>query len=188
MSETVPMTPEGHRRLQEELKHLIRVERPKVIQDIAEARGHGDLSENAEYDAAKERQGFVEGRISEINGKMARAQVIDIADIDVGDNIGAHLQASRAEAVMHAARAKAEGRRAMAVAEEQENTAHIEESRAKVVQAEAEVPKAIAAAFEGGQLSIMDYYRLKNIQADTSMRDNIAQPGPEQNPTGGSGS
>jgi len=82
MSQTVPMTPEGYQRLQEELKHLIRVERPKVVQDIAEARGHGDLSENAEYDAAKERQGFVEGRIAEINGKMARAQVIDASDID----------------------------------------------------------------------------------------------------------
>jgi transcription elongation factor GreA len=76
------MTPEGYQKLQEELKHLIRVERPKVVQDIAEARGHGDLSENAEYDAAKERQGFVEGRISEINGKMARAQVIDVAELD----------------------------------------------------------------------------------------------------------
>jgi transcription elongation factor GreA len=64
------------------LKQLIRVERPKVIQDIAEARAHGDLSENAEYDAAKEKQAFVEGRISEINGKMARAQIIDTADMD----------------------------------------------------------------------------------------------------------
>jgi len=82
MSQTVPMTPEGYQRLQEELKHLIRVERPKVIQDIAEARAHGDLSENAEYDAAKERQGFVEGRIAEINGKMAHAQVIDVANLD----------------------------------------------------------------------------------------------------------
>ena len=82
MSQTVPMTPEGYQRLQEELKHLIRVERPRVVQDIAEARDHGDLSENAEYDAAKERQGFVEGRIAEINGKMARAQVIDVATID----------------------------------------------------------------------------------------------------------
>lgn len=68
--------------LQDELKHLIRVERPRVVQDIAEARDHGDLSENAEYDAAKERQGFVEGRIAEINGKMARAQVIDVSTID----------------------------------------------------------------------------------------------------------
>ena len=81
MSQTVPMTPEGYQRLQEELRNLIRVERPKVIQDIAEARAHGDLSENAEYDAAKERQGFVEGRIAEINGKMARAQVISAVDI-----------------------------------------------------------------------------------------------------------
>jgi len=86
MAETVPMTPEGHRRLQEELKHLIRVERPRVIQDIAEARDHGDLSENAEYDAAKNNQGFVEGRISEINGKMAYAQIIDPAEI-VSDKI-----------------------------------------------------------------------------------------------------
>jgi transcription elongation factor GreA len=82
MSQTVPMTPEGYQRLQEELKHLIRVERPKVVQDIAEARSHGDLSENAEYDAAKERQAFVEGRIAEINGKMARAQVINAADLN----------------------------------------------------------------------------------------------------------
>ncbi len=82
MSQTVPMTPEGYQKLQEELKHLIRVERPRVVQDIAEARAHGDLSENAEYDAAKDRQGFVEGRIAEINGKMARAQVIDVSTLD----------------------------------------------------------------------------------------------------------
>ena len=82
MSQTVPMTPEGYQRLQEELKRLIREERPRVVQDIAEARGHGDLSENAEYDAAKERQGFIEGRIAEINGKMARAQVINPAEIN----------------------------------------------------------------------------------------------------------
>lgn len=82
MSQTVPMTPKGYQMLQEELKHLVRVERPKVVQDIAEARGHGDLSENAEYDAAKERQGFVEGRIAEINAKIARAQVIDATTID----------------------------------------------------------------------------------------------------------
>ena len=77
MSETVPMTAEGYQRLQDELKHLVRVERPKVVQDIAEARSHGDLSENAEYDAAKDRQGFVEGRIKELNHKIATAQVID---------------------------------------------------------------------------------------------------------------
>jgi transcription elongation factor GreA len=81
MSETIPMTQEGHQRLQEELKTLIRVERPKVVQDIAEARSHGDLSENAEYDAAKDRQGFIEGRIQELNGKIAMAQVINPAEI-----------------------------------------------------------------------------------------------------------
>lgn len=81
MSNSVPMTVEGHRRLQDELKTLIRVERPKVVQEIAEARSHGDLSENAEYDAAKDRQGFVEGRIQELNDKIARAQVIDPATI-----------------------------------------------------------------------------------------------------------
>jgi transcription elongation factor GreA len=76
------MTPQGYRRLQDELKQLIRVERPRVVQDIAEARDHGDLSENAEYDAAKERQGFIEGRIAEINDKIARAQVIDATELD----------------------------------------------------------------------------------------------------------
>ncbi len=82
MSQSIPMTREGHQRLQEELKKLIREERPKVVQDIAEARSHGDLSENAEYDAAKERQAFIEGRIQEINDKLARAQVINPADLD----------------------------------------------------------------------------------------------------------
>lgn len=77
MSNSVPMTAEGYQRLQDELKHLVRVERPKVVQDIAEARSHGDLSENAEYDAAKDRQGFIEGRIQELNHKIASAQVID---------------------------------------------------------------------------------------------------------------
>ncbi|HEY5673323.1 MAG TPA: transcription elongation factor GreA [Malonomonas sp.] len=86
MSGTVPMTLESHQRLQEELKQLIRFERPKVVQDIAEARSHGDLSENAEYDAAKDRQGFVEGRIQELGDKIARAQVIDPASI-VSDKI-----------------------------------------------------------------------------------------------------
>ena len=86
MSETVPMTPEGHQRLQEELKHLIRVERPKAIQDIAEARAHGDLSENAEYHAAKEKQGFVEGRIKELESKLTLAQVIDVDKMS-GDSV-----------------------------------------------------------------------------------------------------
>ncbi len=82
MSQSLPMTRDGYQRLQEELKRLVRVERPKVVQDIAEARSHGDLSENAEYDAAKERQGHIEGRIKELNDKIARAQVIDPAELD----------------------------------------------------------------------------------------------------------
>jgi uncharacterized protein YqfA (UPF0365 family) len=100
---------------------------------------------------------------------------IDIADIDVGDNIGARLQADQAEADTRVARANAEGRRAMAVAHEQEMLAKIEESRAKLVEAEAEVPKAIADAFSSGKLGIMDYYKLRNVQADTDMRKSISQ-------------
>ena len=102
---------------------------------------------------------------------------IDIADIDVGDNIGARLQADQAEADTRVARAKAEGRRAMAVSQEQENFAAIEENRAKLVEAEAEVPRAMAEAFQTGKLGILDYYRLKNVQADTDMRDAIAGAG-----------
>jgi uncharacterized protein YqfA (UPF0365 family) len=102
---------------------------------------------------------------------------IDIADIDVGDNIGARLQADKAEADTQVARAQAEGRRAQAVAAEQEMIARIEQSRAAVVEAEAEVPKAIASAFRGGQLGILDYYRLKNVAADTEMRQSIAGTG-----------
>jgi transcription elongation factor GreA len=79
MSHSVPLTRESYEALQEELKRLIREERPRVIQDIAEARGHGDLSENAEYDAAKQRQGFIEGRILELQGKLARAYVVDLS-------------------------------------------------------------------------------------------------------------
>jgi len=102
---------------------------------------------------------------------------IDIADIDVGDNIGARLQADRAEADTRVARAQAEGRRAMAVSQEQENFAKIEENRGHLVEAEAEVPKAMAEAFRTGSLGILDYYKLKNVQADTDMREAIAGSG-----------
>jgi len=102
---------------------------------------------------------------------------IDIADIEVGTNIGARLQADQAEADTRVARANAEGRRAMAMAQEQENVAHIEENRAKLVQAEAQVPLAIAEAFREGVLGILDYYKLRNIQADTEMRGAIAHAG-----------
>ena len=102
---------------------------------------------------------------------------IDIADIDVGDNIGANLQADQAEADMRVARAKAEERRAFAVAREQEMQAAVQENRAKVVQAEAEIPMAIAEAFRKGNLGIIDYYNLRNVQADTEMRNAIAGTG-----------
>jgi uncharacterized protein YqfA (UPF0365 family) len=102
---------------------------------------------------------------------------IDIADIDVGDNIGASLRADQAEADMRVANAAAEGKRAMAVAKEQENQATIEQSRAKLVEAEAEVPKAMADSFRSGKLGILDYYKLKNVQADTDMRTSIAEAG-----------
>lgn len=99
---------------------------------------------------------------------------IDIADIDVGDNIGARLQADRAEADTRVFRAKAEGRRAMAIAVEQERSAEIEQSRAMLLQAEAEVPQAMAESFRSGKLGILDYYKLKNVQADTDMRTSIS--------------
>ena len=101
---------------------------------------------------------------------------IDIADIDVGKNIGAQLQMDQANADKNIAQAKAEERRAMAVASEQEMKAKAQEARAKVIEAEAEVPKAMADAFRSGNMGIMDYYRMKNIQADTDMRESIAKP------------
>jgi uncharacterized protein YqfA (UPF0365 family) len=102
---------------------------------------------------------------------------IDIADIDVGKNIGAELQTDQADADLKIAQAKAEERRAMAVATEQEMKALAQEMRARVIEAEAEVPRAMAEAFRSGNLGIMDYYRMKNIEADTVMRDSIAKPG-----------
>ena len=99
---------------------------------------------------------------------------IDIADLDVGKNIGASLQADQAEADLRVAQARAETRRAMAVAEEQEMTARTQEMKAKVVLAEAEVPKAMAQAFRDGNLGIMDYYKMENIKSDTGMRDAIS--------------
>jgi uncharacterized protein YqfA (UPF0365 family) len=103
---------------------------------------------------------------------------IDIADIDVGENIGARLQADQAEADMRVAQAKAEQLRADQTAREQEMIARIQQNRAKVVLAEAQVPKAVAEAFTSGKLGLLDYYELKNVQADTSMRQSIAGAGP----------
>jgi uncharacterized protein YqfA (UPF0365 family) len=107
---------------------------------------------------------------------------IDIADVDVGENVGAKLQAEQADANKLIAQAEAEVRRAAAVATEQEMVARVAEMRARVVEAEAQVPLAISEAFRSGNLGVMDYYRLKNIQADTSMRDAIG--GEDEGPDG----
>ena len=99
---------------------------------------------------------------------------IDIADVDVGENVGARLQAEQAEANKLIAQAQAEVRRAAAVALEQEMLARVQEMRARVVEAEAQIPLAMSEAFRAGHLGVMDYYRLRNVQADTSMRESIA--------------
>jgi len=101
---------------------------------------------------------------------------IDIADIDIGENIGAKLQMDQAEADKNIAQAKAEERRAMAIALEQEMKAKAQEAREKVIEAEAEIPRSISEAFRSGNLGIMDYYRMQNMKADTEMRDAFAKP------------
>ena len=103
---------------------------------------------------------------------------IDIADVDVGRNIGAMLQTDQAEADKRIAQAKAEERRAMAVAREQEMVAATQEMRAKVVEAEAEIPKAVATALREGNLGVMDYYNMQNIISDTKMRESISTTDP----------
>lgn len=110
---------------------------------------------------------------------------IDIADIDIGENIGAKLQIDQAEADLKVANARAEERRAMAVASEQEMRSKAQEARAKVIEAEAQVPLAMAEAFRSGNLGVMDYYRMQNIQADTDMRGSIAKPGGDSSKRGG---
>lgn len=101
---------------------------------------------------------------------------IDIADIDIGENIGAKLQMDQAQADKNIAQAKAEERRAMAIAVEQEMKAKAQEARAKVIEAEAEIPRSISEAFRSGNLGIMDYYKMQNIKADTEMRDSFSKP------------
>ena len=111
---------------------------------------------------------------------------IDIADVDVGSNIGAKLQTEQAEADKQIAQARAEGRRAMAVAQEQEMKARVHEMRAKVVEAEAEIPLAMSQAFREGNLGVMDYYNMKNVASDTKMRDSISRSvEPEEDPRKG---
>ncbi|NPA36877.1 MAG: flotillin-like protein FloA [Chlorobi bacterium] len=107
---------------------------------------------------------------------------IDIADIDIGKNIGATLQMDQAEADKNIAQAKAEERRAMAIALEQEMKAKTQEARAKVIEAEAEVPKAIAEAFRSGNLGVMDYVKYQNVKADTAMRESLAKPPTSKKP------
>ena len=132
-----------------------------MVSTIGSSPTHKDVLENPD-DISKHilEKGLDAGTAFEILS-------IDIADVDVGENIGAKLQIDQANADKQIAQAKAEERRAMAVALEQE-------MRARVVEAEAEVPRAMAEAFRQGNLGIMDYYRMKNVQADTSMRDAIA--------------
>ncbi|HKE00912.1 MAG TPA: flotillin-like protein FloA [Planctomycetota bacterium] len=108
---------------------------------------------------------------------------IDMADVDVGQNVGARLQADQAEADMRRAKAKAEERRAMAVAQEQEQRAEVTRNRSLVTLAEAEIPKAMAEALRSGNLGVMDLYRLRNVDADTQMRDSISKGGSQQHPT-----
>src|SRR6056297_535178 len=112
---------------------------------------------------------------------------IDIADMDIGKNVGAGLQIDQANADKNIAQAKAEERRAMAVAEEQEMKAKAQEARAAVIQAEKEVPQAISEALRNGNIGVMDYYRMKNIQSDTEMRDSISKTGEEQSTSGDTG-
>ena len=140
-----------------------------IVTTIGSAETHKKVLENPDLISKKVlEKGLDSGTAFEILS-------IDIADIDVGDNIGAKLQADQAEADKRVAQAEAEKRRAMAVAREQEMTALVEENRAKVVLAEADIPKAISQAFREGNLGIMDYYHLKNIQADTDMRSSISK-------------
>jgi uncharacterized protein YqfA (UPF0365 family) len=145
-----------------------------IISSIGTAETHKEVLENPDsISKVVLKKGLDAGTAFEILS-------IDIADIDIGKNIGAELQMDQAQADKNIAQAKAEERRAMAVALEQEMKAKAQEARAKVIEAEAEVPKAMAEAFRSGNLGIMDYYKMKNIQADTDMRENIAKPAPKQ--------
>ena len=141
-----------------------------IVSSIGSSENHKSVLENPDsISKLVLRKGLDAGTAFEILS-------IDIADIDIGKNIGATLQMDQANADKNIAQAKAEERRAMAVALEQEMKAKAQEARANVIQAEAEVPLAMAEAFRNGNLGIMDYYRMKNIQADTAMRDTIAKP------------
>ena len=141
-----------------------------IVTNVGSSADHSKVLENPDYISKTVLdKGLDAGTAFEILS-------IDIADVDVGRNIGAALMTDQAEADKRIAQARAEERRAMAVALEQEMKAKAQEARAKVIEAEAEVPKAMADAFRTGNLGVMDYYKMKNIEADTSMREAIAKP------------
>ena len=140
-----------------------------IVSSIGSARSHKDVLENPNLISKKVlASGLDSGTAFEILS-------IDIADVDVGKNIGAILETDRAEADKKIAQAKAEERRAMAIATEQEMSARVVEMRAQVVEAEAKVPQAIAEAFRNGKLGVMDYYNMQNVQADTAMRESLGK-------------
>ena len=140
-----------------------------IVSSIGSAESHAEVLERPEsISKVVLTKGLDAGTAFEILS-------IDIADIDIGKNIGAVLQIDQANADKNIAQARAEERRAMAVALEQEMKAKAQEARAKVIEAEAQVPMAIAEAFRQGNLGVMDYYKIKNVQADTEMRENIAK-------------
>ena len=147
-----------------------------IVSSIGSAESHKQVLENPDsISKLVLSKGLDDGTAFEILS-------IDIADIDVGKNIGAQLQMDQAEADKNIAQAKAEERRSMAIASEQEMKAKAQEARAKVIEAEALVPQAMAEAFRNGNLGIMDYYRMQNMQADTTMRENIAKSGEPKTP------
>ncbi len=141
-----------------------------IVTTIGSAASHKEVLENPD----KISKGVLSKGLDA--GTAFQILSIDIADIDIGDNIGAKLQMDQAQADKNIAQAKAEERRAMAIALEQEMKAKAQEARAKVIEAEAEIPIAMAEAFKKGNLGIMDYYKMQNIKADTDMRDAIAKP------------
>lgn len=142
-----------------------------IVTSIGSSNSHKDVLENPDtVSRTVLSKGLDSGTAFEILS-------IDIADVDVGKNIGAQLQTDQAEADKRIAQARAEERRAMAVAREQEMVAAVQEMRARVVEAEAEVPKALAEALKEGKMGVMDYYNMQNLMADTSMRENIARSG-----------
>jgi uncharacterized protein YqfA (UPF0365 family) len=141
-----------------------------IVSSIGSAASHKSVLENPDsISKLVLKKGLDAGTAFEILS-------IDIADIDIGKNIGAVLQMDQAQADKNIAQARAEERRSMAIALEQEMKAKAQEARAKVIEAEAEVPIAMAEAFRNGNLGIMDYYRMENIQSDTEMRESIAKP------------